>query len=154
MKSLIFCLMLIHNHPCWGPTSTTTVSIQTTVLPILELFLPQVSETLTVQPSPAGFNPSSVTLETFYSISTNTRTQLSGSLNSSLPAGASISVQAQAPNSGYSTNWVQLDGSPIVLVANIEKSCKKYIPLKIQLSSPIETDSGTGLITIRYILDS
>ena len=107
------------NQAVAGSSATQTVTYE--VQAINELAVSGSSASLTVNAATAGSAPTSVTdTGTTYAITTNeTNRKITGSINTSMPSGVTLSVTLGAPTGASSAGKQALDTTAVELVSGI-----------------------------------
>jgi len=102
-----------------GPTATQTVTYEVTAINELTVSAPTVS--LTVNAATAGSAPTSATdASTSYAITTNeSARKITGSINTNMPAGVTLSASLAAPTGGTSGGALALSTTAVDLVTGI-----------------------------------
>lgn len=152
---LIAALLIIISLQCHA-AETDTLTIYYAVMAINEIDVNASTVELNVQTSPAGSDFEPAMFETSYNITTNCPSnskKISASIDSDMPNGIRLEVNAIAPQGASSLGFRELNTTSSDLVEGIDATATANIPMTFKLTASASTgkvisDSRTVTITI------
>ena len=127
-------LSLVASAAAFGQTATQIVTFQVTAINQISV---SGAPSLTITTAVAGSAPTSVTSNVAnWSVTTNQSTaKITGSLDSNMPAGLTLSANLAAPAGASSAGLTALSSSAVDLVTNITKLNASGLGLTYQLDA-------------------
>jgi|WetSurMetagenome_2_1015567.scaffolds.fasta_scaffold167242_3 hypothetical protein len=150
---LITAFLIIISLPCVA-SETGTLTIYYSVMAINEVDVNASTVELNVQTAPAGSDFEPAMFETSYSITTNCPSnskKISASIDSDMPSGIKLEVNAIAPQGASSCGFRELCTISSDLVDGIDATASANIPLTFKLTASVSAGnviSGSRTVTI------
>ncbi len=120
--------------------NSDTATINYEVQAINEVNIDDASETLTVSAATAGSQPTAVTADGTYDITTNCATnakKLTAALNTAMPAGVTLTMNVTAPSGGVSAGATTLTADAADVVTGIDGVAGADIAISYSMSATV-----------------
>lgn len=150
---MITMFLILISLPCHASESGTLI-IYYAVMAIDEIDVNTSTVDLNVQTAPAGSDFDPVLFETSYNITTNCPSnskKISASIDSDMPNGLKLEVNAIAPQGASSFGYRELGAISSDLVEGIDATASANIPLTFKLTASVSAGnviSGSRTVTI------